>query len=126
MSNEEAQKIQDEKDRIAKEVKKMAGWAIMDYAQKKFIENKCQTEPHQKIGRIFVRCLDGKCLSIESVLSNFPILYLKRVISIREGTPVRFQRLIFAGKQMEDELTVGDYKISNDSTVHLVLRLAGC
>jgi len=45
------------------------------------------------------------------------------MIQDREGV---VQRLIWSGKQLEDEKTFADYEIQNESTIHLVLRLLSC
>ena len=74
---------------------------------------------------LFLKSLNGKTTSISCHMDETTVADLKIYITMSEGIPVDSQRFIFNGKQLDNKYTLDHYKITKDSSVHMILRLRG-
>lgn len=81
--------------------------------------------PNYKSFQLFVKTLLGKTITLNDITHYTTIEELKNQIYNRENIPVDQQRLIFAGKQLEDLRTVYNYSIESEEIIWITLRLRG-
>lgn len=79
---------------------------------------------YEGIFRIYIKTLTGKTIHVFASPDD-TTEYVKCKIQDKEGIPPDQQRLVFSGKQLENGQTMGDYKITCESSIHLVLKLRG-
>lgn len=76
--------------------------------------------------QIFVKTMTGKVFTFDCSDRSVTIDSVKTAIQDREGIAVDHFRLNFAGKLLEDDHTLENYDIKNESTLHLLLKMRGC
>lgn len=84
----------------------------------------CRTPPSYQV---HVKTLNGQTITVETN-GTMTIAQLKQAITRKDpySTPADQQRLIFAGRNLDDGRTCADYNLMQDCTIHLVKRLSGC
>lgn len=74
--------------------------------------------------QIFVKALDGSTVTVE-VEPDYHIEEVYDAVWEKCGVPPCAQRLVFEGKQLDEDGLLSDYDVTKESTLHLLLRLRG-
>lgn len=74
--------------------------------------------------QILIKTLTGRKQSFNFEGDSL-VLHVKQALQEKEGIDIRQIRLIYAGKQMMDELKLSDYRVAPGCTIHMVLQLRG-
>ena len=80
---------------------------------------------HRATEQIFCKTIRGETITL-NVHANARVLDAKMQIERQTGVPIDHQRLIFAGRQLDENCTLAEYGIAKEHTIHLTLRLSGC
>jgi ubiquitin-large subunit ribosomal protein L40e len=75
--------------------------------------------------QVFIKGISGKTSIIEGLRRSDSVRLLMEHVHAKQDVPPEEQRLLYAGKQLQAHLTLGDYGLSRQATIHLVLRLPG-
>ncbi len=75
-----------------------------------------------KTFKVYAKKLTGETYTIENLTGETTVAQLKEIIADQIDIPATAQRLIFAGKQLEDAKTLAENNIGKESTIHLVIR----
>ena len=86
--------------------------------------NQANLNPAVNEQSVLIKTLTGKTIAI-SYSPDMKISAIKDEIYRQEQIPVEQQRLIYSGKQLDDDKTLGELQVPAGATVHLVLRLRG-
>jgi ubiquitin len=74
--------------------------------------------------QIFVKTLTGQTITLD-ISDSDKISDIKKKITSKQQIPIDQQRLVFSGKELEDDKTIEAYNIEKGSTLNLVIRLKG-
>ena len=74
--------------------------------------------------QLLVKTVSGRTVSVE-VEPSEPVKCVKKLLQERENVDIEHQRLVFAGKELEDEKEIGSYHISEEATIEMLFKMAG-
>ena len=75
--------------------------------------------------QLFIKTLNGDTITIQANLTDKILTIKEKIQKKQDNLLPSHQRLIYGGKQLEDDKTLMDYNIQSEATLHLVVRLKG-